>query len=590
MISKKSISLMTLFLSLLLLFSFPVYATNEENQEVANTEIAEVVVEKTEEELKREEALAKLEIFKTNFNQAQETDVAIYNISVVDIPVPIGEPTIEKDEQGNEIVVPPTETENVLSFGQIDSIVYFGVKDLEFELWMEEIASDVAKDALKGLEALKDTDVTIDHIKMDHWGEFFEKYNVDSLTKFPSGDIVIEYGDYKFVIENSKESKRLILEYFIPIMKDAIREEAKAFPVKRYALDISSGSLLKDYVCDLTSVREVATVYPFDGVENFIFANAGDYVGLSLGKEYVEILRGYVEDGNGSYNRRVEGTVPGCVNVLSYITLIRNISGNTISDKTLSDFTIYQNLAVRLDTKELIDTTDMTTTNKTLLYPDYKLDPNTLILAPISDDVVIIQPTYLECFFYNNYNKGLNRIVDITPFVSTGEPYFTVTPNIDSYSEAYAGSQQVPVSYFCDSNGVLDTKLGQAPFLIYYSSHTPYDLMLNWAFNLSSGHFVDSSEQDAFVNMIKDEMLNAGLKEDYDTYTVAAGQMKDSTKTILKVSILVVILIVVIILVIVIRKKLKASNVTTPGNSNLLFDDYDNNDDDDGDFGDFELK
>ena len=586
---KRILSIGLLLILILSLGSVSVFA---EPGEVSNGETTDVVETKTEEDIEIEKAKENLEAFKSNFNQVENSEVFIPYITVVEVPIPIGEPTVKVDEEGNDVIVNP-ETRNVIAFGQLDSIVYFDVESIEFQLWVDEMIEDIRKDALEGLSILKETNVTLDHIKLEHWGEFFNKYYGKTLTNFPVGNIVLEYGDYKFIFENSKETKKLFMDFLLPPLVESIEKEAKAYPVKRYALDISSGSLLKDYVCDLTSVREVETVYPFDNVDTHIFFNAGDYYGMALSKDYVDILRGYIED--SGYNRRVEGSVPGCVNVLSYITLIRNISGNTISDKVLSDFTIYENLAVRLDTKELVDTTDMTTTTKELFFSDYKLNADNLILAPIKDSVVIIQPTYLECFFYNNYNKGLNRTIDITNFIQTGEPYFTVTANSSDFKEAYAGTQSVPVSYFCDEDGVLDVQLGRAPFLMYYSSHTPYDLMINWAYNQSNGHFTDEKEKEAFINTIKKDMDELGRKADYDTYVKAAGKMTDTMNLILKVVIIFVILIVVIIIVVIIRKKLKAGDTgnssSNNGNSNLLFDNDDfDSDDDDDDFGGFELK
>ena len=567
----SSFILLTLISSLL---SCNVFATETVELPVESEDVV-TIIEPSEEEIKEEQARNNLEAFKETFNKNLVKPDGVSNITVVEISVPLE----EQDPNSEELA-----TRNVLYFGEHDSLVYFGVEDLEFKLWVEEVADKVSEDALIGLKALKDATVTIDHIKLSKWGEFFNAYYGKTKDDFPIGDIVLEYDDYRFVFNNTKEAKELFINYFIPPLIERIEEEAKAYPAKRYALDVKDGALLKDYVCDLTSVREVETVYPFDNVDNHIFYNAGSYYCMSLGKDYVDILRGYIEDGESSYNRRVEGEVPGCVNVLSYITLLSNVSGNTVSDKVLTDFTLYQNLAIRLDTKELIDVEDMSTDIKKLYYADYKLNEDNLIIAPIKNDVVVVQPTYLECFFYKGFNKGLGRLLDVTDFVQTGDPNLTYVVDGQKY--------KIPIEYFCTENGTLDIKLGQAPFLIYYTNHVPYDLMINWAYNQSSGHFASEEERDAFVDLIREDMDKLGRSSDFDSYIKAAGQMTDGVKTIIKVAIGAVVLILVLIIVFVIKKKLKEEENDYNGNrshksSNVLFGDDDDDDDDDGGF---ELK
>ena len=312
---------------------------------------------------------------------------------------------------------------------------------------------------------------------------------------------------------------------------------------------------------------------------------------MSLGKDYVNILRGYIGDGASGYNRRVEGDIPGCVNVLSYITLLSDVSDYTLSDKVLSDFTLYKNLAIRLDTKELIDIEDVSTVEKKLYYQDYKLNPDNLIIAPISNDTVVIQPTYLECFFYNGYNKGLNRFLDVTNFVQTGDPNLTYSVQVETENGPQMQQYKIPMEYFMDENGILDIKLGGSPFLIYYTNHMPYDLMINWAYNQSTGHFADEKERDAFVDMIRTDMDNLGRSSDFDAYMKAAGQMTDGTKLLIKVLIVVLVIAVAAVVFIIVRKKLKEDAISSTGvgqtNTGLLFD---NDDDDDDDDGGFELK
>lgn len=561
---KKKVGI--LFLLFCLVFSVMVYAApNENTDEISETPVLS-------------EAEQKLQDFYTQANNKNRED----NVPIMIIKAP-KEMKTTVNENGEEVVEPGEDT---LFFALSEEQLLFNIEDPEYDLWMEAIKENVKEDALNGLSVLSNTDVTIDHIKLETWGKFFNDYYGKTNTNFPVGSIVLEYGDYSFTILNTKDAKEFFLNYFMKPLITEIENVAKAYPAKRYRLEIDSGTLLKDYECDLTSVKELKTVYPFDGVEEYVFYNVGSYYGMSLGKDYVDILRGYIEGSNTGYDRPVKGDVPGCVNVLSYITLLRNVSNNTLSDKVLSDFVMYQNLAICLDTKELIDTTDMTTTNKALIFSDYKLNPDNLVLAPISDTVVIIQPTYLECFYYNGIDRNFGRRVDATDFITTGNPNLTVTTQ--------EGVVNISISYFCDSNGYIDTRLGNAPFLVYYTSYVPYDLIINWAYNQSSG-IIDEETQEKLISHIREEMKSLGRSEDFNTYVKAAGQMTDTVKTIIKVVIGVVVLIAIIVVVVIILKKKKNANspVSTSRNNNVLFEDdnlFDDDNDDDDDFGSFEIK
>lgn len=460
-----------------------------------------------------------------------------------------------------------------------DGYELFDVESEQFRLLLNVIVADVRKDALNGLNILSGTRVTLDHIRLDQWGEFFNKYYGKSLTSFPMGNIKFEFAEYKFEISNNEAARKLILNYIIPPCINAIQEVSVNYPANRYALNVTNGALLKDYVCDLTSVRLVETVTPFDGVEEYLFYNVGSYYGMGLSEKYVSILRGYIEGNERGYDRPVQGSVPGCVNVLAYITLISDVSNYSISDKILSDFTLYKDLAITLDTHQLVDTTDLSTDYKQLYYSDYKLVEDNLIIAPIANDVVVIQPTYLECFSYGGYDRNFGSYIDVTPFVSTGEHYFSVVRN--------GATQKVPMEYFIDEMGKLDTRLGNAPFLIYYTNYKPYDLLINWAYNQAGSSFADSNAKNAFVDAIRKEMKAAGRQSDFDAYMQAAGQRTDSMNMIIRLVVIGIVIIAAIVIALIVRKKLKDADMVAPnGNSDLLFhDDYDDDDDDDDDEG-----
>lgn len=517
-------------------------------------------------------------------NEPIITEITAFKSVDKNVPVSISlknkDVVLDSEVEGEE-----PKTEEVATFLQGD-MELFDVNSDEYKFFLSEIAESVEKDAKKGFDALSVAEVTLDHVRLDTWGEFLNKYYGKTLTSFPLGNIEIKFDDYYISIENNEVAKSIVLNDIVPTLIAPIEKLAQNYPAHRYALDIQSGSLLKDYQCDLNSVRLVSTVYPLDNVSEYLFFNAGSYYGLSLSKDYVAILRGYIEGDKQGYDRPVKGDVPGCVNVLAYITIIKDISNYTLSDKVLSDFMLYKDLAIALDTKQLVDTTDMTTQNKEMFFSDYKLNPDNLILAPISNDVVILQPTYLECFNYRNVNRGLNRTVDVTPFVSEGKNYFNVIDNAGNIS-------QVNVDCFKDNTNRLSTSLGNAPFLMYYADYVPYDLIIDWYYN-QSGSYVWSSEsaKTDFIKNIKAELIEQNRKEDYNNYMKAAGQMTDTARLVKNIIIvLVVITIIVVVVVIILNKKKKAEQVVQVPNSGLMFndeDDYNSGYEDDD--GGFELK
>lgn len=578
-----------------MILSVPVFA-NPTNPAVETGDDVQIVVP---DNITNAEAYTNLKKFQNLVNNKDIGNTPETIIRVVKVPKESDVANSGAITEGAETPVVSTEpVEEILHFSLFDGQTFFSVEDDEFKIWMDEIVATAKEDAVLGLQDLKNVTTTLDHIKLKNWGEFLTKYYGKEANNFPMGNVVITYGDYSFTFANSKECKEFILDYLVPPMVEAIVNESKSYPAKRYVLDIQSGSVLADYQCDLTKVKELKTVYPFDGVSNYIFSNTGDYFAINLGEEYVNILRGYIDE--SGYDRRVEGSVPGCVNVLSYVTLLRNVNGATLSDKVLSDFTMYENLAVCLDTKELIDTTDMTTNRKALVYADYKIDPSKLLLTPISDTVVIIQPTYLECFSYrvnaNNkvYERNFGRTLDATEFITTGAPYLTTTVQVEGEKGSIAQKQQINLEYFTDEFGILDVRLGNAPFLIFYINYVPYDLLINWYYNDSTAFSLMPTEveRENFIKQVKNDMETQGRSAEFDAYVKAAGQMTDGTKTIMKVSVISVIVIVVAIVAFIIYKKVKYAkeNPVTYRSKVLFDDDNDMDDDDDDDFGSFELK
>lgn len=488
---------------------------------------------------------------------------------------------VEQVEGIEENVETPVEIEKVYALFDGEMEV-FREGSPEYEALFKGLTKSIIADSKKGLDSILVSSATVDNIKLEVWGEFLNKYIDSTVTKFKAGDIVFKFDNFSFILVNNTSSRKFVVEEIIPTLIEGVKEASLSYPMYEYALDITSGAKLKDFECNLKKVRQVGTVFPLQNLEGYSVYYTGAHYGFAMSSDYTDILRGYIEGDDSGYYRRVEGPKPGCVNVLSYITILNNIKDFTLEDKTLVDFRIYKNLAVRLDTKELIDTTDMTTDNKVLNYEDYKINLDDLILTPISDGVVIVQPKYLECFTYYGYDRNFGRWIDFTNFIETGDKNATVVGNEEI---------KIPIERFMDNTGMLVSKFGNAPFLMYYGDYVPYDLLVDWSFHLGKGYFETEDAQKDFLNAIKSDLRAEGRKKDYDVYLKAAGQMTSTTKTVVFVLIALVIIGAVVLLLLYIKKK-NDDFVQPTSNRDLLFgeDDNDFDNDDDDDVGGFEFK
>ena len=554
---KKRISIVLLVVFLLSCFTIFVYADNEVIDAEQETEEVELV-------------LPALVLVQDKVEEIEKMDAN-------------GE--LVKDEEGNVI----KEEKSTLTFYDAETEEeLFNIEDEQYSMLLEDVFNSVREDARKGLDELANSKVTVGHIKLVKWGKFLSFYYGKNERDFPLGDIAFEYKGQKFAFKNTKEIKNLVLNVFVPKMIDDIVEISQEYPAKKYVLNSESGMLLKDFVCDTSNVVEKEVVYPLQKGETYQFFNVGSNMCMGLDSEYVDILRGYIEN-YGNY-RRVESNdgTPGCVSILSYIVCLRDVTDYTLADKELADFMLYNNLAVALDTKELIDANSGIITDKKLFYSDYKLDENTLVVATISDSIVVIQPKYLECFEYNGVQSNFGSYIDATEMITNNADYFVVSST----------GQKVPIKNFEISEGILDTRLGNSPFLIYYTSnHQPYDKLVNFAYNQRNIYFnrFENGDERAenFVDSIRTELKEKGRSADFDAYMKEAGQKTDGQKMIIKIVIIAVIILAIagIAVFLVLRyKKVNAESTQTnlTNNDNLFTDDDD--DDDDDDDGSFELK
>ena len=478
----------------------------------------------------------------------------------------------------------------VLAFSEDGENILFDVNSPEYLAFQNAAIESIKAEAREGFELSRknDSNVALDHLKLESWGEFIKTYDIESINNFPLQNISIEFGDYSFILEYSEGSKILVKDLLLPVLFESIKEVSQEYPIYRYALDIKSGALLSEYEFNIDEVRIVETLYPFDNVEKLDCRYTGKYFAITFSNEYFKVLEGYVGGVEGSTLNSIGGSKPGSVDVKTYVTLLKNVKGNTLSDKGITDFEIYEELAVRLDTKQLIYANDVTT-DTVLEYKDFSLDEKALILTPIKDTVVILQPTYLECFEYKlnssiTLNKGMTRVLDITKFVSTGEPVLTVKGN---------ESITIPLERFVNENGMVGTKLGNAPFLIYYSGKDiAYDRILEWIY--SDVSTITGEDRETVVNKIKSDLISQNREQDFKDYMKAAGQSTSNLKTIILIVVVVVILLGLLIVFIVLKvssNKRKNNPVGANMQGGLLFDDensFDDDNDDDG--GNFEFQ
>ena len=598
---KKVISWSIICLILLSMFCTYLPITVSAEPEV-NNEVAEIVEEVTEVKYENIDSWP-LELVGVVPKPDKPNEFTVtYRIDEIEEVVGT---KVEKDENGNDVTVEEKAKIMVAYVGSDSNskIEAFRLteEDETYKIFRNKLRKDIATDALKGLEVLSETKVTLDHIKLEKWGEFLNKYYGKKSSNFPLGDVKFSLKDdtsnstYDITFVISSEVKTLIYDLIENEMIAQIKEESLSYPVKKYALDIKEGSLLKDYEFDVEQVREIKTIYPFDDMEEYIFCNVGGYYGMTLDKDYVNVLRGYIEGNKDGYDRPVNGEVPGSVNVLCNIVLLSNVKGNTLSDKVAADFTGYESLAVRLDTKTLVSTANMTTVNKELSYTDYKLDEDILVLAPISDGVVLIQPYYLECFMYAEQNKGMNLFIDFTPLISNNSDKAKVLSRTVNSEGKYVYTDtgtEISVDSFLNGD-LLDIKLGQSPFLIYHTGQVPYQRIINWYYNLEGKGSFDGDAGEQFMSYLEKDMKSKGLKEEYKAYMKAAGQITDNTKGIIIGIVIFVIVAVVVVLIILKKKKEKNNPKGTPGTGGgvLFGDDEDTNfETDDDQFGGFEIK
>lgn len=447
----------------------------------------------------------------------------------------------------------------------------FEKNSAEMQLLLEQIKVSAKEDAISGLSKIYDTLPTRDNVELLQWGIFLSKYTDKEITEYPVGDITFTIGLDTYNIKASKSAKGWVKDYVLPVIFEGITSENMNYPAAMYKLDISNGQKLVDISIDMKNSKnfvEFYKVYPFTGKQDvisdsFLIYNTGTYYGLALNKDYVEVLKGYHNE--LKYLKGIDVEVPACVNTLSYITLPKNLSNYTLSDKVLQDMAIYKGLAVNLVDKQLIDTNNATTDNVTLLYKDYSLQEEDLILVPLKDSIVVVQPKYVE--YFNKWGKELNTAhsVDFTNFFMTESEIIQIT-------DMSTNNQfDVNLRTYVSDNGLVSLRLdGRYAFGVYVRSDSmPYDRILKRLYGPDGSTVVKEEELEKITKSIESQMKSQGKSKEFNEYMKAAGV---SSFPIIVIPILLILVILIVIFVIVMRnRKKKKLRQNVNDNSDLLF-------------------
>ena len=461
------------------------------------------------------------------------------------------------------------DTSNVGKEGLYSGDVLLYEKDsVEMQTLLNNIKISAKEDAVKGLSKIVETIPTRDNVELSQWGLFLSKYTDKEITEFPVGDITFTLGMETFNIKASKSAKTWIKETVLPVIYEGIVSENLNYPAAMYKLNIEPGHKLKDLSVDITnkqSAVELYRVYPFTGnsknePENYIIYNTGTYYGLALDKDYVEVLRGYHNE--SKYLVSVPADVPACVNVLAYITLPKNLSDLTMTDKSLQDMSIYNGLAVNLLNKELIDTYNLSTDAVTLLYKDYSIKEEELILVPLTDSIVVVQPVFVE--YFNKWGKDLNtaHYIDFTDFFmgKGDEVRLTDMSNGNSFYE--------PITNYVGESGLVSVKLGgRYTFGLYVrNDKLPYDRILKRLYGPEGASVVKEKELKVITDSIEKDLKAQGRSADFKAYMKAA---RVSTFPVIVIPVFIVFAVVIVLVIKTTKSSKKRKNVED--NSDLLF-------------------
>lgn len=458
-----------------------------------------------------------------------------------------------------------------------EGTLLFEKDSLEMQTFLDSIKVSAKEDAINGLSKIVETIPTRDNVELQQWGLFLYKYTAKEVTEYPLGDITFKLGVDTYNIKASKAAKVWVKDFVLPIIYEGIISENQNYPASMYKLNIEAGKKLTELTFDMKDSKnfeEFYTVFPFTCKDenkpiDYIIYNTGTYYGLAMDSKYVEVLKGFHNESD--YLKGINADVPSCVSILAYITLPKDLTDLTIEGKSLQDMAIYKGLAVNLIDKKLIDTNNLTTDNVELVYKDYSLKEEELILISLTDSVVVVQPIFVE--YFNKWGKELNtaHYVDFTSFL-IGEG--TEVQMTDMSDGSIFNSD---IANYVEDDGLMSLRLGgRYPFGVFVRDDSlPFDRVLKRLYGPEGATVVTESELETITDSIEKDLKSQGRSADFKVYMEEAGA---SSFPFIVIPIFLVLVGCVFIVIRMSIKKKKRNNLED--NSDLLFnpdDEEDNN-------------
>lgn len=488
----------------------------------------------------------------------------------------VTEVTEETEEIVQEILTLEfREVEGILGlYSGVDLVMLKDSSELEH---IENIIIQGVKTEFKeGLQGRLNEEIIKDHVEMKVWGVFLNKYLSKTVVDMPSDNIEIETETKTYNIRGNKLAKEWLHKDVIPYIVNNLKQDSKQFPVEKYRVSLSGNQKWVDVgkidLSDKSNLEIVSIEYPLsEEVDNYLLYNTGTSYGLILNPKYIEVLKGY--NGELEYTLPVKSEIPSSVSTLAHVVILKNLENETIEDKSFSDMGIYEDLAVDLQTRDLISISDLKREKTKLEYKDMSLKEEELILVNLTDSTVLVQSVYLECFNWGNKPYSTGTLVDFSDILlGTGNSIKSTNGTIS-------------IRTYQDNGDILNTEKGErSPFLIFASvNNLPFDRLLMWIHSDISVGEMSEVQKENMNETIKDMMYAQGKKAEYKEYMKAAGV---HTSSYILIAVIVVVLVAGIIVFLVIKNK-NTNPETEIDHSDLLFDtnpttedDNDNGDED----------
>ena len=470
-----------------------------------------------------------------------------------------GDTTLEVEKE--IIQVEFKEIESVVGLYQGDTLIM--QQDSEALNNLESyIVQSIREEFKQGLTTLRNKGTTRDHIEMKLWGGFLYKYLGKTAIDMPSDNIKIETETIKYEIKGNKAAKEWLEKEIIPLVIKNMQEDGKIHPAEKYRIALDINKRWKEVgELDLTNknnLEKISTEYPMsEDTSTYLVYNTGTIYGVMLNPKYVEILKGYNEE--LGYTLTVQSENPAIVSTLVPIVYLKNLENSTLEGKSFYDMAIYNDLAVDLETKTLIDTKELKEEKTALEYKDYNLKEEDLIMVNLADSTVLVQSKYLECFKWGNREYNTGTWVDFSELL------------LGNSNTATFSNGTIDVKTYQDNGDIVNTQLGKRnPFLIFASANNlPFDRLLMWIHSDTSVGEMPEEQKKEMQKTIKNIMYEQGKKAEYKEYLKAAG---GSTTPYIIIGGVIILLIAGAVGVIVIKKKKNKTPDKEIDMSDLLFD------------------